>query len=161
MYEIFCGRRDRSYGVHTSRSRRISVRLEEQKHTVIRSLNTSSLANHIKETGHYIDFDRTITIAKIEHLTSRIPREVIEIKYFRQNRLPAIWKFVSQNSKRKPTNNQQKNSQSINININEQHTTNCKSEKQSDTQPLRKTIHGSILNAEIFKTFSIDFNRKF
>ena len=40
---------------------------------------TSSLAKHVLETGHSIDFEGTKTIAVIQHQRQRIIRETLEI----------------------------------------------------------------------------------
>lgn len=61
---------------------------------------TSSLAQHVRTTSHRIDFDNTRMVANIEHYTSRITREAIEIEKRPQNlnkrddtqRLPISWK---------------------------------------------------------------------
>lgn len=108
VYEIFCNNCDSSYVGQTNR--RISVRLEEHKHAVRQGLSTSSLAQHVKLTGHSIDFENAKTIANIEHLTCRVAREAIEIEK-RPNcmnvrddsiRLPAIWKIVLRQHKAEP-----------------------------------------------------------
>lgn len=52
-------------------NKRVSVRLEEHKHVAMQSSSTSSLANHVIKTGYQTNFDKTITMAKMEHLTSK------------------------------------------------------------------------------------------
>lgn len=98
VYEIPCLDCNKSYVGQTNR--RISVRKQEHVHSVRNHQTTSSLFQHMKATGHSIDFDNTKMLANIEHYKSRTIREAIEIEKRPQNlnkrddtqRLPPAWK---------------------------------------------------------------------
>ncbi|KAK5641045.1 hypothetical protein RI129_009592 [Pyrocoelia pectoralis] len=98
VYEIPCGGCGLSYIGQTNR--KISARIEEHKNAVKKVQATSSLSQHVTTTGHTIKFEDAKTLASIEHCTSRIIREAIEIGKRPHNlntrddalRLPPIWK---------------------------------------------------------------------
>lgn len=100
VYEIPCKDCEKTYIGQTNR--RINVRIEEHKNSVKQKQTTSSLAQHILETGHKIDFDNTKTLARSKCLKTRIVREAmeIEIRPFSMNkrddslRLANAWKPI-------------------------------------------------------------------
>ncbi|KAJ7309523.1 hypothetical protein JRQ81_007569 [Phrynocephalus forsythii] len=78
VYEIPCKVCPATYIGQTNR--RISARIAEHKNAVKKEEKSSSLFQHIKTTGHEIDFERTKLISKTEHFNSRIIMEAIEIE---------------------------------------------------------------------------------
>ncbi|KAJ7314096.1 hypothetical protein JRQ81_006031, partial [Phrynocephalus forsythii] len=100
VYEIPCKVCPATYIGQTNR--RISARIAEHKNAVKKEEKSSSLFQHIKTTGHEIDFERTKLISKTEHFNSRIIMEAIEIEKHPNNmnkrddtsRLPDIWKLA-------------------------------------------------------------------
>ena len=98
VYEIPC--RDCSQSYIGQTNRRINVRRDEHANAVAKDERTSSLAQHVKATGHTIEFEKTKILANIEQKTKRIIREAIEIEKRPRNlntrddtqRLPAAWK---------------------------------------------------------------------
>ncbi|XP_058045388.1 P2Y purinoceptor 1 isoform X3 [Ahaetulla prasina] len=78
VYEIPCTACPTTYIGQTNR--RISARIEKHKNSVKKEEPTSSLVQHLKATGHDIDFKKTRTIAKTEHFNNRIIREAIKIE---------------------------------------------------------------------------------
>lgn len=98
VYEIPCLNCERTYIGQTNR--RVNARRDEHKNSVRKDEKTSSLAQHVKETSHTIDFSNTKLLANIEYTKTRIIREAIEIEKHPNNlnsrddtqRLPTAWK---------------------------------------------------------------------
>lgn len=103
VYEVPCKNCTKTYIGQTNR--RISVRTEEHKLAVRNKTATSSLAQHVIETGHAIDFENTRTVMRSTHLRTRTVREAIEIdrrpnsmnKRDDAQRLPMIWRPLLRN----------------------------------------------------------------
>ncbi|GJQ65641.1 hypothetical protein Trydic_g7731 [Trypoxylus dichotomus] len=77
VYKIKCETCQLSYIGQTNR--RITTRKEEHRNAV-KQRTTSSLAKHVIDTGHKIDFEDVRMLARSENLTDRITREAIEIE---------------------------------------------------------------------------------
>ena len=110
VYEIPCKDCDRSYVGQSNR--KISARRDEHMNDVKRKVTTSSLAQHVINTGHNIDFENTKTLHRCENYSKRIIREAIEIEKRPNNlnsrddsqRLPHTWKHMLENCRIKPNN---------------------------------------------------------
>ena len=109
VYEIPCADCPRSYIGQTNR--RINNRVYEHKLALRKLEPSSALTKHHNETGHTFDFNKTKTIATIEHLKTRTIREAIEIEKH-QNclnkrddalHLPSTWKPLLKNKNKNKT----------------------------------------------------------
>uniref|UniRef100_A0A670YCL4 Acyl-CoA thioesterase 12 n=1 Tax=Pseudonaja textilis TaxID=8673 RepID=A0A670YCL4_PSETE len=72
VYEIPCNNCPATYIGQTNR--RINARIAEHKNAIRREENTSSLFQHLKATGHEINFKGTKLISNTEHSSKRIIR---------------------------------------------------------------------------------------
>nr|XP_023024234.1 uncharacterized protein LOC111512359 [Leptinotarsa decemlineata] len=100
VYEVPCHDCDRTYIGQTNR--RINIRKDKHKLAVKGKITTSSLFQHVLQTGHNINFDNTKILASNENFHSRTIREAIEIEKRPNNmnkrddaqRLPSTWRSV-------------------------------------------------------------------
>ncbi|XP_077778802.1 uncharacterized protein LOC144326219 [Podarcis muralis] len=100
VYEIPCKVCPATYIGQTNR--RINARIAEHKNAVKKEEKTSSLFQHMKETGHEINFADSKLLSNMEHHHKRIIMEAIEIEKHPHNmnkrddtsRLPDIWKLA-------------------------------------------------------------------
>jgi hypothetical protein len=97
VYEIPCGECASTYVGQTGRN--FSMRKEEHMLAIKNNTKTSALAQHARDFNHIIDFEHMKPLAIVNHLTTRITREAIEIERRPNNlnkrddsqRLPAAW----------------------------------------------------------------------
>lgn len=98
VYEIPCGSCTKTYVGQTNR--RVSSRIYEHKIAVRNKDKSSTLAQHVIEHNHTIDFDSSVVLAQEKYTVPRIYREAIEItrrshamnKRDDAQRLPNSWK---------------------------------------------------------------------
>ena len=108
VYEVPCGSCNKTYIGQTNR--KVSHRIKEHEVAVKNHQKTSTLAQHVEEKGHVIDFVNARTIAVEERFLPRIMREAIEIERNPDTlnnrddgkRLPPQWKLALKKYKRTP-----------------------------------------------------------
>lgn len=123
IYEIPCKVCPATYIGQTNR--RINARIAEHKNAVKKEEKTSSLFQHMKETGHEINFADSKLLFNTEHHHKRIIMEAIEIEKHPHNmnkrddtsRLPDIWKLAL------PTKTDTRSRGTQNANTNQPHQT--------------------------------------
>ena len=98
IYEIPCGSCEKTYVGRTNR--KISARFAEHKVSIKRRDTSSTLAQHVLQEGHWINFDAAKTLVRLDQERPRIYREAVEIEKRPHcmntrddaRRLPDAWK---------------------------------------------------------------------